>query len=571
MQEAISLWPLIGIAVIVVGFVLRFNPVLVVIISGIVTGVAAHMPIATILEKLGEGFLNTRNLPFILLLPLAVIGLLERHGLKERAQAWIAKIHSATAGRLLIVYLFVREATAALGLTSLGGHPQMVRPLLAPMAEGAAEKRFGPLPGNVRYRLRAMSAATDNVGLFFGEDIFVAFGAIIFMHNFMLESGGIQTEPLHIALWGIPTAICAFLIHAARLWRLDRHLQRELDRINAGQAKGGAGMNFQQTYLYWLAGAVLLVVAIMSWRDKSNPRRLTTGLFWGLYGLVFLLGDWTYQLVGDKRTVNIAVGGVVVLALIAGFGGVRLGSYHQRTQEEKTASAKRLGNKLFFPALAIPVVTVIGVLLFNNLPSWQVALFGPGNHATLITLFSMTVGTLIGLAMAIRMTHETVAQPMQEARRLLDSVGWAFILPQILAVLGLLFTAAGVGTSISWLTEHYLAVDNRFIAVAVYAIGMAVLTMVMGNAFAAFPIVTAGVGIPILVLQHGGNPAVMAAIGMFSGYCGTLMTPMAANFNIVPAALLELPDKNAVIKAQIPTGILLLIVNVFLLYFLMFL
>ena len=159
MQEAISLWPLIGIAVIVVGFVLRFNPVLVVIISGIVTGVAAHMPIATILEKLGEGFLNTRNLPFILLLPLAVIGLLERHGLKERAQAWIAKIHSATAGRLLIVYLFVREATAALGLTSLGGHPQMVRPLLAPMAEGAAEKRFGPLPGNVRYRLRAMSAA----------------------------------------------------------------------------------------------------------------------------------------------------------------------------------------------------------------------------------------------------------------------------------------------------------------------------------------------------------------------------------------------------------------------------
>ncbi len=136
-------------------------------------------------------------------------------------------------------------------------------------------------------------------------------------------------------------------------------------------------------------------------------------------------------------------------------------------------------------------------------------------------------------------------------------------------MLGLLFTAAGVGTSISWLTEHYLAVDNRFIAVAVYAIGMAVLTMVMGNAFAAFPIVTAGLAFDFS--QHGGNPAVMAAIGMFSGYCGTLMTPMAANFNIVPAALLELPDKNAVIKAQIPTGILLLIVNVFLLYFLMFL
>lgn len=143
MGDAITLWPLMGIAVIVVGFLLRFNPVLVVIVAGIVTGLAAQMPIATILEKLGEGFLNTRNLPFILLIPLAVIGLLERHGLKERAQAWIAKIQSATSGRLLIVYLFIREATAALGLTSLGGHPQMVRPLLAPMAEGAAEKTYG--------------------------------------------------------------------------------------------------------------------------------------------------------------------------------------------------------------------------------------------------------------------------------------------------------------------------------------------------------------------------------------------------------------------------------------------
>lgn len=136
MDSAVNLWPLLGIAAIVVGFVLRFNPVLVVIVAGFVTGLAAMMPLADILEKLGAGFLNTRNLPLILLLPLAVIGLLERHGLKERAQAWIAQIKTATAGRLLIVYLFVREITAALGLTSLGGHPQMVRPLLAPMAEG---------------------------------------------------------------------------------------------------------------------------------------------------------------------------------------------------------------------------------------------------------------------------------------------------------------------------------------------------------------------------------------------------------------------------------------------------
>ncbi|MBK4724813.1 DUF969 domain-containing protein [Pantoea agglomerans] len=240
MDAAVNLWPLAGIAAIVVGFLLRFNPVIVVVVAGLITGLAAQMPIADILEKLGAGFLNTRNLPFILLLPLAIIGLLERNGLKERAQAWIARIRSATAGRLMIVYLFAREITAALGLTSLGGHPQMVRPLLAPMAEGAAESRYGELPPAVRYRLRAMAAATDNIGLFFGEDIFVAFGAIIFMHNFMQESAGIQTEPLHIALWGIPTALCAFLIHAVRLHRLDKTLANELSKLNASalQQKG---------------------------------------------------------------------------------------------------------------------------------------------------------------------------------------------------------------------------------------------------------------------------------------------------------------------------------------------
>ncbi|CRH33052.1 DUF979 domain-containing protein [Pantoea ananatis] len=337
---------------------------------------------------------------------------------------------------------------------------------------------------------------------------------------------------------------------------------------------------FQQQYLMWLAGVILLVVAFLSWRDSGNPRRFTTGLFWGLYGLIFLVGDWTTQLMSQlmgstqsgTRTLHITVGvAVVLMGLIAGCGGVKLGRYHQRSEEEKEASAQRLKNKLFLPALAIPVVTVIGVLAFNNIPGLQSGVFGPGNHSTLVTLFSMTVGCLLGWLIAMKLTHEKPVQSMQETRRLLDCVGWAFLLPQILATLGLLFTAAGVGGAISHLTEHYLAVDNRFIAVTVYAVGMALLTMVMGNAFAAFPIITAGVGIPILVLQHGGNPAVMAAIGMFSGYCGTLMTPMAANFNIVPAALLELPDRNSVIKAQVPTGVLLLIVNVFLLYFLMFL
>ena len=225
-----NLWPLLGVAVIIVGFLLRFNPMLIVAVAAIVTPLCAHFPLDKILAAIGTGFLKTRNIPLIILLPLAVIGLLERHGLRERAQMWISSIKAATAGRLLIVYLFVREITAAVGLTGLGGHPQMVRPLLAPMAEGATEARYGKLSDATRHKLRAYSAATDNVGLFFGEDIFVAFGAIVLMVTFLKEAG-IVVEPMHVAVWGIPTAICAFLIHGFRLWLLDRRLARELEAL----------------------------------------------------------------------------------------------------------------------------------------------------------------------------------------------------------------------------------------------------------------------------------------------------------------------------------------------------
>jgi uncharacterized membrane protein len=148
-------------------------------------------------------------------------------------------------------------------------------------------------------------------------------------------------------------------------------------------------------------------------------------------------------------------------------------------------------------------------------------------------------------------------------------MGWALVLPHMLAVLGLLFSEAGVGKAVAHIATSYVAMDSRFIAVAVFCIGMALFTIVMGNGFAAFPVMAGGVGIPILVGVYDANPAVMAAIGMFSAYCGTLMTPMAANFNIIPAALLDLPDKNAVIKAQIPTALPLLAANILLLYFLM--
>jgi len=237
MHTSVNLYPLLGVVIIVAGFLLRFNPMLIVAAAAIVTGFAAGFPIEKVLAELGTGFVKTRVIPLVILLPLAVIGLLERHGLREHAQASIAKIKVATPGRLLTVYLLVRELTAACGLTGLGGHPQMVRPLVAPMAEGAAEARFGTLTDAVRYRLRAFSASADNVGLFFGEDVFVAFGAIVLITTFMKQAG-IVLQPMHVAVWGIPTAICAFLVHGYRLHRLDRALEREL---------GGPSMTDKET------------------------------------------------------------------------------------------------------------------------------------------------------------------------------------------------------------------------------------------------------------------------------------------------------------------------------------
>jgi len=227
MAPDVSLWPLLGVAVIIAGFVLRFNPMIVVIAAAITTAVIARYDAVGTLTAIGAGFLKTRNLTLALILPLATIGLLERHGLRQHAQAWIQRFRNATTGQLLIVYLAVRELFAAVGLTGLGGHVQMVRPLIAPMAEGAAEARHGTLPDKVRHRLRAMAASADNVGLFFGEDIFVAFGAVVLITTF-LHGSGIDVEPLHVALWGIPTAAIAFIVHAWRLHRIDAALAREL-------------------------------------------------------------------------------------------------------------------------------------------------------------------------------------------------------------------------------------------------------------------------------------------------------------------------------------------------------
>lgn len=311
-------------------------------------------------------------------------------------------------------------------------------------------------------------------------------------------------------------------------------------------------------HLYYLVGIILAITAAMTLADRGNPKRYTSALFWGLYALVFLVGEQLPPMwVGA---------GAVVMALIAGFGGVSAGRHPERSPAAYLESAKRLGNKLFIPALAIPFVTMIGSLSAKSLSIGGVPLLDPKNA----TLVSLGVGCVLSLALVCWLTRETPAQGLRESRRLTDALGWALVLPQMLGMLGLVFSDAGVGKAVAHVTTSYINMDIRFVAVAVYVVGMALFTIIMGNGFAAFPVMTGGVGVPILLGVYHGDPAVMAAIGMLSGYCGTLLTPMAANFNIVPAALLELEDKNAVIRAQVPTALALLTANVFLMYFLMF-
>jgi uncharacterized membrane protein len=216
--------PLLGIALVVIGFALRFNPVLVVAVAAIATGLLAGVPFFKVLATLGKAFNDNRYVSIIWIV-LPVIGVLERYGLQQRARTLISSMRGATTGRLRLVYMALRQIFAALGLTSVAGHAQTVRPLVAPMAEAAAEKELGELDEPTREKVKALSAATDNVGLFFGEDIFIAIGSILLIQGSM-AGFGIELTPLHLSLWAIPTAICAFLIHGTRLLWFDRKLGR---------------------------------------------------------------------------------------------------------------------------------------------------------------------------------------------------------------------------------------------------------------------------------------------------------------------------------------------------------
>jgi uncharacterized membrane protein len=307
-------------------------------------------------------------------------------------------------------------------------------------------------------------------------------------------------------------------------------------------------------WLYALAGLMFAAISLLSALDAKNPKRFGNAAFWGLMAISLLAGD---QL-GDFGNGLLVLG----LAGLAGFGMIGRSHPPTTSDEERQGWSERLGNRLFLPALIIPATALIGTLAYNYTLAGSYGWI----EAKRETYVFLGLGVLLAIATIFVWLRPPAIAPLQEGRRLIDAIGWAAVLPQMLAALGVLFAAAGIGTIIGELTQAIIPRGSIFLTVGVFALGMAIFTMIMGNAFAAFPVMVTAIGVPLLIQGYGGDPAVVGAVGMLAGFCGTLMTPMAANFNLVPAALLELKDQYGVVKAQVLTALPLLAVNILIIY-----
>ena len=313
---------------------------------------------------------------------------------------------------------------------------------------------------------------------------------------------------------------------------------------------------------YWLLGVFLLYAA---WRN-ARERRWTHAGFWCVLALLIAGGDAVLaaRKAGDPMPAQLAGVGVVALGVLA--VRMRRAPHEESPAAERLASAQRLGHWLFVPALLIPLLTILVVLFGPKISLAGRPLLGDGSA----TLIGLAMASVIAALAAIVVTRQPAIAAPAEGRRLLDTMGWAALLPLVLATLGGVFAASGVGDEIAALVSAVIPTDSALACLLAYAFGMVLFTVIMGNAFAAFPVMTAGIGLPLLIQRHGADPAILGSLGMLTGYCGTLLTPMAANFNLVPAALLDLDDPNAVIRAQVPTALPLLLVNLLLMAALVF-
>ncbi len=315
-------------------------------------------------------------------------------------------------------------------------------------------------------------------------------------------------------------------------------------------------------HAYWLLAAFLAGAAWLNLRE----RRWSHAAFWAVLAALFAGGDAVLAQTKAHHQLPAQLAGIGVLALAALAPRMKRGHITERSAEEREADALRLRHKLLIPALLIPLVTLL-IALFGKYAAIAGA---PVFASKQMTLTGLALACVIALIAALIVTRAKPSAGLIEGRRLLDTLGWAALLPLTLAALGGVFAATGVGNAIADLVRIAIPVQSALACVVAYGIGMVLFTVIMGNAFAAFPVLTAGIGLPLVIQLHGANPAILGALGMLSGYCGTLFTPMAANFNIVPVALLELPNQNDVIRAQWKTGAALLIVNLLLMYFLVF-
>ena len=295
-------------------------------------------------------------------------------------------------------------------------------------------------------------------------------------------------------------------------------------------------------YVYLLVGIILFIFAIQSFLDKEHKYRIGTGLFWLLYSISFIFGSYLSKEINGWLVIAMAA-----IVLVKQLGK---GHYFESSIEFKKGEAVRIGNVIFVPALLVGIIT-----------------FFIGFFTKLGALVGLGIAAIIAMCAALYITKGELNQGFHEGRRLIDAISWTAILSQLLAALGYLFNLAGVGKLISSAVASVVPADNVFLVVVAYCIGMVIFTMIMGNAFAAFAMITSAIGIPMLVVAHGANPAAVGAIAMLAGYCGTLMTPMAANFNIVPVALLEMRNQYGVIKAQLPIALIMLVLNILLMYY----
>lgn len=296
--------------------------------------------------------------------------------------------------------------------------------------------------------------------------------------------------------------------------------------------------------MYIVCGIVLIVSGIYAFKDDKNPKRIGSCIFWVLFGILFMAGPYL-----DK----VLVGGILlVMGALTATKNVKIGSLTNSSEAFRTAQAEKIGNTLFIPALSIGVVA-----------------FAVAQFTKLGGLVGLGIGALVALVLTMVVTKENPKYIPYDSTRMLQQMGATVILPQLLGALGAVFAKAGVGAVIAEIMGGVIPEGNRLFGVIGYCVAMAVFTMIMGNAFAAFAVITAGIGVPF-VINLGANPVLVGALGLTAGYCGTLMTPMAANFNIVPASILEMEDKNGVIKAQVPQASLLLILHILAMYFFAF-